>query len=465
MSEGDNWKSKAAYYINDFGEGTTLHGIRYIINKKFHPSERLFWLAIVVLATYGATALIYNSWYRYSSNPTVISLEKDFRDWNLLFPAATVCFQERLNESAATEILTERWNVDNSSKEMNLYMNFLNSVVNISYENLDEFQDYVQDPVLAKISGEEMAEIARKVMVEMEYHATIFNSAYKHLIFHEVLTEMGICYTYSGLVANYISLIDNPRPKKHSLPTCNYLNSLCYARIEDLPTAIRYYVHAPTEIPDSSNKYFLVSRNMERDTSFRFQETVASKDLRRLDPKQRQCRFYNEPLEKSDDEIYSYNYCRMKCRKSMAFEYCGCAPYFYKKEEGIPVCNVEGLACLAKYAKNLIRMQDKNGKGKKCDCAFLCETTDFYIDKNAVRKWTYPVPCNIRFRWAIEHYSKTRLKRDIIFGLEDLLVSLGGTAALFLGSSVLSFVEVIYYLTLRLFWFLVSSNKKQKKDT
>lgn len=46
-----------------------------------------------------------------------------------------------------------------------------------------------------------------KVMVEMEYHATIFNSAYKHLIFHEVLTEMGICYTYSGLVANYISLM------------------------------------------------------------------------------------------------------------------------------------------------------------------------------------------------------------------------------------------------------------------
>lgn len=47
---------------------------------------------------------------------------------------------------------------------MNLYMKFLNSVVNISYENLDEFQDYLQDPVLAKISGEEMAEIARKVI-------------------------------------------------------------------------------------------------------------------------------------------------------------------------------------------------------------------------------------------------------------------------------------------------------------
>lgn len=70
---------------------------------------------------------------------------------------------------------------------------------------------------------------------------------------------------------------------------------------------------------------------------WRFQETVASKDLRRLDPKQRQCRYYNEPLEHSNDEVYSYNYCRMKCRKNMAFEYCGCAPYFYKKEGKILV--------------------------------------------------------------------------------------------------------------------------------
>lgn len=34
---------------------------------------------------------------------------------------------------------------------------------------------------------------------------------------------------------------------------------------------------------------------------------------------------------------------------------------------------------------------------------------------------SYPVPDNIRFRWAIELYSKTRLKRSIIFTISDLL--------------------------------------------
>lgn len=55
-----------------------------------------------------------------------------------------------------------------------------------------------------------------------------------------------------------------------------------------------------------------------------------------------------------------------------------------------------------------------------------------------------------KYHWSIENYSKTRYKRDIIFGIEDLLTSLGGTAGFFLGSSLMSGVELIYFFTLRL---------------
>lgn len=42
-----------------------------------------------------------------------------------------------------------------------------------------------------------------------------------------------------------------------------------------------------------------------------------------------------------------------------------------------------------------------------------------------------------------------RYKREVLFGWVDLLVSFGGIAGLFLGFSLLSGVEVIYYFTLR----------------
>lgn len=46
---------------------------------------------------------------------------------------------------------------------------------------------------------------------------------------------------------------------------------------------------------------------------------------------------------------------------------------------------------------------------------FACNSISFTFLRS------YPVPCNIRFRWAIEVYAKTRVRREIIFGLEDLL--------------------------------------------
>lgn len=42
-----------------------------------------------------------------------------------------------------------------------------------------------------------------------------------------------------------------------------------------------------------------------------------------------------------------------------------------------------------------------------------------------------------------------RYKRNVIRGKLDLVVSMGGTAGLFVGASLLSFVEIFYYFIVR----------------
>lgn len=54
-----------------------------------------------------------------------------------------------------------------------------------------------------------------------------------------------------------------------------------------------------------------------------------------------------------------------------------------------------------------------------------------------------------------------RYKREVLFGWVDLLVSFGGIAGLFLGFSLLSGVEVIYYFTLRAFCMLYQNRVGQ----
>ncbi|XP_075225732.1 pickpocket protein 19-like [Lycorma delicatula] len=462
-------KSKCSYcvwtYIKEFGEITTLHGIVHLVSDKLHWTEIFVWAVAVSLSIAASTILIYNSWYRYYTNPTVISLQKDYRTWELPFPAATVCFTDKLNDTLATNFIKKTYishfcifckQVLSIQEKSDYYKDFLSSIANAKYGTLHNFFKYKNDKSFQNL---DLADIAHQVSVKMIFHSTIFNPKYKDMGFLETLTEMGLCYTYSGVMSQYLTLqSDKQHNYNFSPPHCNFLNSLCYARIEDLPVNVTYYIHSPFEMPEVRAKNYVVVTMMERDTTFHFLETVASKELRSLTPEQRKCRFIDEPLKHWNIPKYSYNICLMECRRSLAYKLCSCAPHFYKKHENIPVCDLKGLACLIPHTEALITLTYE-GKRVKCECYPTCEDINLYIDKDTVREWTYPVPCNIRFRYAIELYSKTRLKRDILFGYEDLLVSFGGTAALFLGCSLLTFVEVFYFFGLRLFWYIYRGNK------
>jgi hypothetical protein len=67
---------------------------------------------------------------------------------------------------------------------------------------------------------------------------------------------------------------------------------------------------------------------------------------------------------------------------------------------------------------------------------------------------------------ALTSLPTERYKRNVIRGKLDLVVSIGGSTGLFLGASLLSFVEIIYFFTVRagiLDWLnsLVSKSKKE----
>lgn len=53
-----------------------------------------------MLATcYGLFYICFNQWARYKANPTVISLETDYRHWNGTMPAITLCYLNKSNRS------------------------------------------------------------------------------------------------------------------------------------------------------------------------------------------------------------------------------------------------------------------------------------------------------------------------------------------------------------------------------
>jgi hypothetical protein len=67
----------------------------------FHVYSSLLWAAVTLLASVAAIFVVLRSWEHYIANPTVLSLEKDYRQWPTLFPAVTICFLQNLNYTRA----------------------------------------------------------------------------------------------------------------------------------------------------------------------------------------------------------------------------------------------------------------------------------------------------------------------------------------------------------------------------
>ncbi|XP_039285709.1 uncharacterized protein LOC111044797 isoform X2 [Nilaparvata lugens] len=437
---------------------------------RFRPESQgkhflLLWTIVVILLCVGSTLMIYNSWNRFNTNPTVISIQKDYRTWKTAFPAATVCFANKLDVKLAERLIKKNWPAA-TEEQLRYSMSFLYTVANAEYKSFNHFLLFRDDKRLDKL---DLLKLATQVSINMTYDARVFDMKFKDLGFLRTLTEMGICYTFGGVLSqSYTQQTTNTQAANKNVkpPYCSFQNPLCYASIEDLPVNLSYYIHSAYEMPVSGSTGYKVQHNMERETTFRFLETVASKALRHLLPEQRRCRFVDEPLAKWRGVLglahYSHNTCIMECRRRVAYDYCQCSPHFLlKNDQYYQVCGVEGLACLARYFKTLMTIKSQ-GPPFNCDCLPNCEDVKFFLDKNTKREWTHPVPDNIRFRWAIEIYSKTRLKRDIIYGFEDLLVSCGGTAAFFLGCSLLTFIEIFYFFVAHLISYSWSEINKIK---
>ncbi|XP_055295186.1 uncharacterized protein LOC129564958 [Sitodiplosis mosellana] len=156
--------------------------------------------------------------------------------------------------------------------------------------------------------------------------------------------------------------------------------------------------------------------------------------------KSRKCRFDTELTSDRSYPLglYTQNLCLMECSVDTAINLCGCRPFFYKIGPG-PICNISGMICLSRNRWNETR--------SNCTCLPQCNSVDYIFTRTS----TIDSPLESNMITANLRIPKTRLKRDIKFGIHYLVVSIGGAAALFLGCSFISIAELIYFATERLF--------------
>ncbi|XP_053686564.1 uncharacterized protein LOC128736109 [Sabethes cyaneus] len=200
-------------------------------------------------------------------------------------------------------------------------------------------------------------------------------------------------------------------------------------KLDSYDSSFSYTIHSPYELTTSETKFLNVNDMEEYVISFVVQETIANDKLRDLSISQRKCVFSDE--ENEGNKFRSYNTCVMRCRAARAFDKCHCIPHFYRFQNDGPVCTIQGLRCLAKYSD----WYDK----KYCHCLKPCTEIVYVAVHTSKNQWTsakgIPFKQKSSLRWEVLQ-PKTRFRRDVLFGIEDLIVSFGGCISLFMGQDL-----------------------------
>ncbi|KAG5865225.1 hypothetical protein JTB14_020373 [Gonioctena quinquepunctata] len=453
-------------------------------------------------------------YYKYEENPFIVNLAtRESPIYTIPFPAVTVCpvakternffnFTEAVHKLWDNESLTQQEmkstqylsllcdNIDHTYREkLNLNATFSAEKF---YEHLDNLKP-LQSAVffMCYFMGKE---------VECED------------LFVPIVLDDGICYTFNMLnredlfkedVVHYTNFHQNQNhtnwtidggypsgigrnvyPKRALLAGADsgleiYLmqnveesDYLCFRDMQGFNVVL----HTPHTIPQLKKHYLGVPFDTAVQAIVQPKMMTTSKEVKGYRPSDRLCFFADERSLKYF-EIYNPENCALECLTNHTLKMCRCVNFYMPRTNSTDICGNAKKNCMddALYEmkeKELRSLLGESGDmDSACNCLPLC--TELTYDIETARNflpWRDQFRAEKRINELFEllgvnlstiHLSKLSVyfsrdqfltsQRNELYGPFDFLANFGGLLGLFTGFSLLSGVEIIYYLSVR--WF------------
>uniref|UniRef100_T1GJ62 Uncharacterized protein n=1 Tax=Megaselia scalaris TaxID=36166 RepID=T1GJ62_MEGSC len=205
-------------------------------------------------------------------------------------------------------------------------------------------------------------------------------------------------------------------------------------------------IHSPEEIPDFENA-ILTSDNKDLSVSIIPRVIQISDGLKNVDISKRQCYLQNEKYLQHF-KIYTQSNCEHECLTNLTLKICGCVKLYMPRTETTEVCGSKAHFC-TENALDLLLRKALEYKGLKCDCLPSCSSIFYNIEtpeREQVGNSSHKI---LKFYFKENNF--VSWKRYEGFGANDFLASVGGVLGLFLGISVMSVIEIVYFFTIRLY--------------
>ncbi|XP_015598251.1 pickpocket protein 11 [Cephus cinctus] len=414
---------------------SSLHGTRYLVEDDRHWTERIFWFFVCGLSWFGCAVMIKEVFLDYRYNSVDVTVDTLYLDWQVKFPSVSVC----------PGFLTDGQNI------IDTFMNKKFKTKGQKYNAKRLFSDqnwgFVRgSKYFDNLTGDDLAELNEKVQMNCSdifrrclWNGERFNCCNQ---FHRIKTMIGTCF-----------ILNNYQVESNKETTMDFMmNRTTGAGELDIEfnsklTQYNSFLLNNYEIPTTTNPNdgnSIQGMKGIRHVGFTLQDVENVAGMENVAIHQRKCRF---PWENEDlvfYKLYNYNACISEIWIKRMIEYCGCVGHLFPHPPWMKVCNHSELECISK-AKSAI-VDNISLKGQ---CISDCEGTIIFSHAN---DWMEPTADKNAIIFHMLSLPSIRYKRYFTCSLLDVVVSVGSAAGLFMGASVLSLVEIPYWLLLRGFF-------------
>ncbi|KAJ0173050.1 hypothetical protein K1T71_011226 [Dendrolimus kikuchii] len=483
-------------FVNDLRNyllTSTLHGLRYIGEKKLTWFERFFWLTAFGCSLVCAGFFILNVYAKWRLSPMIVSINPtNMPLHDLPFPAVTIC-----NVNQAKKSVAERYR-DHGQ----VFILFVSAVDKKLLQSLCTTQDdteIFEDKVALSADWDHtrsflinVTQPCQEMLALCFWDSTMMNC---EDLFNAQLTDEGLCCTFNVVHRN--NMFRNPkalndlnitfpspvvdwtpengyppdappdgfpwRPKgigtQHGLNLVLDANLAEYYCASTNSAGFKILMHNPTETPKIRNLGDIFGPGAEVRVAIHPKILDAQPALRSIDINKRVCLFSDEK-ELVFFRTYTLKNCEMECEAHAMLEACQCVYYFMPKNKTTRICGKADAKC---YSNTSLVMPE--GREVECEeCLPACTEIEFYehlstapLKRNLVKRFAKTINKTTEYftenmlviNFYFEDSTFMRFTKGEIFGLTEFLSNTGGLLGLCMGFSVMSAVELLYYLTLR----------------
>ncbi|XP_063821327.1 sodium channel protein Nach-like [Ostrinia nubilalis] len=412
------------HQTTEFFNNSTLHGVRYIAEKERPFCEKFMWFSFTAVGAVTTCIIIVSLWEKFQTNPTITGLDTDFHNWDVPFPAVTLCDVNPVDDELLQEYIESVYGSE-VPEDIEAMLRWL---ATLSYQSIADPSGVFlkNDKLMGKNDKEPPAPITDPkdavFKIVRRCDSLFYDCEWKGDseeccdLLVPVFTEMGFCYAFNSRHAEktwpwqtqpqpdqFAEAFIHETDAKWSFLFNSYRND----------TTIDVYIHSTEEAAGlEQSAQHSWDRRVEK-VSFSVKHTYTTEDARQLSIRQRRCIFADEQkLETSN--IYTYSTCMRQCRMQRSRAFCKCVPHFYPTTKGYRFCTVPELKCIA---DNVDAITDVT----RCSCELGCKHTVYEVEKLTEIDSMKASGSTSSLETEFVSWPMVRYKREVLFGWVDLL--------------------------------------------